>query len=338
MLGLATNPIPIKAAMQMLGRDTGELRMPLTRLTPAEEEKLRQAIQEKGSQLKEPVGDPWADVAAALKTWDGIYYDWDLLEQGSAFSTRLFGIARTLVRLADESARPNAERLREYRESNLESLKFELFSEAPIYEDLETILLADSLSRLVEMKGPGDPLVKDVLAGKSPRDRTAELINNRSSRIQHRKVAGQKPDDRQSKDPMIQLQLVDGPARPAKTYEEQIEEPCARRTQTGERGFAITGRRSIGRHVHAAAGPRTGQGLHGAGQADPAVDDLCRPLRARPGAGQPAAVRAARALDQAEEQAQPQDAVQLRLHGGHHRRQLRQPRRQPQRRVRRHHL
>ena len=32
--GLATNPIPIKAAMQMLGRDTGELRMPMTRSTP----------------------------------------------------------------------------------------------------------------------------------------------------------------------------------------------------------------------------------------------------------------------------------------------------------------
>ena len=30
MLGLSTNPIPIKAAMRLLGRDTGELRMPMT--------------------------------------------------------------------------------------------------------------------------------------------------------------------------------------------------------------------------------------------------------------------------------------------------------------------
>jgi len=44
MLGLSTNPIPIKAAMQMLGRDTGELRMPLTRLTPAEEAKLHRTL------------------------------------------------------------------------------------------------------------------------------------------------------------------------------------------------------------------------------------------------------------------------------------------------------
>ena len=30
--------------MQMLGRDTGDLRMPLTRLTPAEEAKLRKTL------------------------------------------------------------------------------------------------------------------------------------------------------------------------------------------------------------------------------------------------------------------------------------------------------
>jgi 4-hydroxy-tetrahydrodipicolinate synthase len=44
MLGLSTNPIPIKAAMQMLGRDTGDLRMPMTRLSSAEEAKLRTTL------------------------------------------------------------------------------------------------------------------------------------------------------------------------------------------------------------------------------------------------------------------------------------------------------
>ena len=44
MLGLATNPIPIKAAMKLLGRDTGELRLPMTPLTVAGEEKLRQTL------------------------------------------------------------------------------------------------------------------------------------------------------------------------------------------------------------------------------------------------------------------------------------------------------
>jgi 4-hydroxy-tetrahydrodipicolinate synthase len=44
MLGLATNPIPIKAAMKMLGRDTGELRLPMTPLTEQEEGVLRTTL------------------------------------------------------------------------------------------------------------------------------------------------------------------------------------------------------------------------------------------------------------------------------------------------------
>jgi 4-hydroxy-tetrahydrodipicolinate synthase len=44
MLGLATNPIPIKAAMKILGRDTGELRMPLTPLSADDEARLRATL------------------------------------------------------------------------------------------------------------------------------------------------------------------------------------------------------------------------------------------------------------------------------------------------------
>lgn len=44
MLGLATNPIPIKAAMKMLGRDTGELRLPMMPLDEAGEAKLRNTL------------------------------------------------------------------------------------------------------------------------------------------------------------------------------------------------------------------------------------------------------------------------------------------------------
>lgn len=44
MLGLATNPIPIKAAMRLLGRDTGELRMPMTPLDASGEAQLRNTL------------------------------------------------------------------------------------------------------------------------------------------------------------------------------------------------------------------------------------------------------------------------------------------------------
>ncbi len=44
MLGLATNPIPIKAAMKLLGRDTGQLRLPMTPLGENEEARLRKTL------------------------------------------------------------------------------------------------------------------------------------------------------------------------------------------------------------------------------------------------------------------------------------------------------
>lgn len=44
MLGLSTNPIPVKIAMRILGRDTGELRLPMTPLEPELEDRLRSTL------------------------------------------------------------------------------------------------------------------------------------------------------------------------------------------------------------------------------------------------------------------------------------------------------
>jgi len=48
LLGLATNPIPIKGAMKMLGRDTGEVRLPLTPLTAKENDSLSATLRTYG--------------------------------------------------------------------------------------------------------------------------------------------------------------------------------------------------------------------------------------------------------------------------------------------------
>jgi len=48
LLGLASNPIPIKAAMAMLGRDTGEVRLPLVALEPALADRLCAALRDYG--------------------------------------------------------------------------------------------------------------------------------------------------------------------------------------------------------------------------------------------------------------------------------------------------
>ena len=48
MLSLATNPIPVKAAMEALGRDSGEMRLPLTKLDPQNAAKVRALLVESG--------------------------------------------------------------------------------------------------------------------------------------------------------------------------------------------------------------------------------------------------------------------------------------------------
>lgn len=48
MLSIATNPIPVKRAMQLLGRDTGEMRLPMTELEPEPSEKVRNLLVEYG--------------------------------------------------------------------------------------------------------------------------------------------------------------------------------------------------------------------------------------------------------------------------------------------------
>jgi hypothetical protein len=169
-------------------------------------------------------------VAEAEKALAGFERDYHLLERGDAFDSELFHIARHLVRLAAERPRPNAERLREYRDSALESLEFQLFSPAPIYPELERARLANSFSFLTEQLGGEHPLVVEVLAGKSPAARANELVEGCGlidPAARKRLAKGGAKAVEASKDAMIGLaRLVDGQARALrKRHEDEVEEP-----------------------------------------------------------------------------------------------------------------
>ena len=55
MLSLATNPIPIKTAMRMLGRSTGEMRLPMCTMDEPAEAELRQTLTNYGLFAQVPV-------------------------------------------------------------------------------------------------------------------------------------------------------------------------------------------------------------------------------------------------------------------------------------------
>ena len=140
-----------------------------------------------------------------------------LLEDGQAFNSESYGIARTLLRAGDEFPKPNGERLREFSDSGKPSLELALFSEKPIYTDLEILLLTDSLTHLASRLGSDELVVKNILAGKSPRERAVELINQTKVRdVAFRKklYEGGAAAVVGAKDPLIELaRIVDVEAR-----------------------------------------------------------------------------------------------------------------------------
>src|SRR5207244_1863447 len=140
-----------------------------------------------------------------------------VIEGGAGFNTTLFGIARTLVRSADEYTKPNEKRLSEYTESERQSLELRLFSKRPLYPDYELTKLADSLSWMVEQFSFNHPLVQKVLAGESPQNRAADLINGTKLfevAERERLYKGGTEAIAASKDPMIRLaRLVDEESR-----------------------------------------------------------------------------------------------------------------------------
>jgi Peptidase S46 len=193
-----------------------------------DEKKLRDGVA-KNPDLKSYAG-AWDDVSKSIDQWDKIYVDWGLLEMGNAFNSELFEIARTLVRMSDEDKKDNAERLREYRQSNRESMEQQLYSEAPIYDDLETAKLADSLSMFMERAGADNEWVRKTLQGKSPQARADELVRGtrlKDVAVRKELAAGGRTAIDGSNDPMILLaRLIDPPARDLrKTYEEKVDEP-----------------------------------------------------------------------------------------------------------------
>jgi hypothetical protein len=186
-------------------------------------------------------------IAAAQKALAGFERLYHLLERGDGFDGELFAIARTLVRLAAEKPKASPDRLREYGDARLASLKFQLFSPAPIYPELERTRLAGSFSFLAEQLGGDHPLVVKVLDGKSPADRAAALVaGTKLADVAERKrleEGGQKAIDA-SEDALIVLaKAIDEEAREVrKKYEEQVEEPQRQSmAKVAKARFAILG-------------------------------------------------------------------------------------------------
>ncbi len=197
--------------------------------------------------------------------WNSAYSDaWDTIDKvtalnasiakkqfyGRILGSRLAGLANSIVRYVAEVEKPDAERLDGYHESELERLKFRLFSPAPIYSDLEEITLTGALQMSLTELGADDPFVKTVLNGKTPAVVANELISGtKLADVELRKslVNGGKKSVDESTDALIVLaRKLDPMARETEEWTKKNIESVL--TPAGEKiakaRFAVYGKNS----------------------------------------------------------------------------------------------
>ena len=172
-------------------------------------------------------GDAWDAIAKAHQGYPSYIRERRIFDQAGGFNTVMFNFARALVRLAAENAKPNPERLPEYTDARRASLELALYSPAPIHDDFEKLKLADSLGFMVELLGADNPLVKQILNGKTPEARANELIEGtklKDPAYRKELAKGGLPAIESSTDPMIVLaRTIDPKARELrKRYENEV--------------------------------------------------------------------------------------------------------------------
>ncbi|MFN5905384.1 MAG: S46 family peptidase [Planctomyces sp.] len=204
----------------------------------AAEQKLLAAVN--ADEKLKPLASAWAVISDITKKRT------EMLKKGVSVNSSLYGIALQLVQMAEEDRLPSEQRLPEFAEAGRESLLQQLYSEAPIYADLDQVLLADSISKTLEQRGFDDPLCQQILAGKGPAERAAELVRGtKLADVAWRKqlAAGGLDAIEKSDDPMIQLARVINPeARRIRRITEELDEQDRQAyASVAEAQFAVLG-------------------------------------------------------------------------------------------------
>ncbi|HLG16433.1 MAG TPA: S46 family peptidase [Blastocatellia bacterium] len=149
---------------RLVGQQQGLMSARMMAKKEEDEKALRSEVARKPA-LQQAYGGAWEQIETAYK-------ELPAMAKRIAFSTlapsRLGTIASTLVRYSEEVAKPNEKRYEEFRDSKLESLKFNLLSPAPIYPELEEAVLAGWLEEGLKTLGAGDPFIKAALGGSTP--------------------------------------------------------------------------------------------------------------------------------------------------------------------------
>jgi hypothetical protein len=187
--------------------------------------------------------DPWAELASVQPIARETYAAMALLEGGTGMGTtavaggsQLFNWARTLVRGAQERAKPSAERLPEYADSRLAAVQSGLFAERPVYPSLEQVRMEWWLSKTREWLTVDDPRVRALLGRESPEALSARLVEGTrlaDPAVRRALWEGGLAAIEASDDPMIRYLLsIQEPTRAVRSdWETRVEAPTARASE-----------------------------------------------------------------------------------------------------------
>ena len=152
--------------------DQGLLNKAMMDRKALEEKEFRDKVEADPARRAE-YGEAWPTIAGVVEKEAGLYRT-QFYERLSG--SRLAELAMTIVLYVAEVPKPDADRLPGYHEAQLPSVRFNLFSPAPVYADLEEAGLAGTLKMSLDELGSDNAFIKLVLGGKSPAEAARELI------------------------------------------------------------------------------------------------------------------------------------------------------------------
>jgi len=176
--------------------------------------------------------DPWRQIETASLRERALYLPETFIEGGAGFNSILFRYARLLVRGADERAKPNTERLREYTDAALPRIEQQLYARVPIYSEVEVLTMSFSLQRMREWLGPDHPVVRKLLLKDSPDTLATRLVAETKlddPAVRKQLWEGGKAAVDASQDPMITLaRALDAGSRAIRRqFEDEVEAPIS---------------------------------------------------------------------------------------------------------------
>ncbi|MDP9053003.1 MAG: S46 family peptidase [Acidobacteriota bacterium] len=195
-------------------------------------------------QWKSEWGGAWSEIAQAEKKAASRITEMDF----HGLDSDLANLAMSIVQYVAEVKKPDGDRLPEYHDAQLESLRFRLYSPAPIYPGMEIARITGALQLDIEHAGANDPFVKAVLNGRTPAEAATDLVNGSKlgdPAVRKQLIEGGESAVNASTDPMIVLarkldpmrrELIQWMQHNVQSVEERAGE------QIGKARFAVYGK------------------------------------------------------------------------------------------------